>query len=100
MTKLSRWWGKAGHHFFAIHAMLLDDQDYQDTVYSMIFSCGCTAEHASKTAMDHLVSLFEQMDSPYMQARASDVRAISDRMLRILTGRGTVPPSLSLLLSW
>ena len=77
---------------FAIHAMLLDDQDYQDTVYSMIFSCGCTAEHASKTAMDHLVSLFEQMDSPYMQARASDVRAISDRMLRILTGRGTVPP--------
>lgn len=28
---------------FAIHAMLLDDQDYQDTVYSMIFSCGCTA---------------------------------------------------------
>ena len=26
---------------FAIHAMLLDDQDYQDTVYSMIFSCGC-----------------------------------------------------------
>ena len=77
---------------FAIHAMLLDDQDYQDTVYSMIFSCGCTAEHASKTAMDHLVSLFEQMDSPYMQARASDVRAISDRMLRILTGRGAVPP--------
>ena len=42
--------------------------------------------------MDHLVSLFEQMDSPYMQARASDVRAISDRMLRILTGRGAVPP--------
>ena len=84
--------GEETASIFAIHAMLLDDQDYQDTVYSMIFSCGCTAEHASKTAMDHLVSLFEQMDSPYMQARASDVRAISDRMLRILTGRGAVPP--------
>ena len=71
---------------FAIHAMLLDDQDYQDTVYSMIFSCGCTAEHASKTAMDHLVSLFEQMDSPYMQARACDVKDVTGRILNNLTG--------------
>lgn len=78
---------------FAIHAMILDDRDYQDAVYALIFSSGCTAEHASKTAMDHLVSLFEQMDSPYMQARAADVRAISNRMLRVLTGHSTVVPA-------
>ena len=77
---------------FAIHAMLLDDQDYQDTVYSMIFSCGCTAEHASKTAMDHLVSLFEQMDSPYMQARGADIRDISNRVIRCLLGVQTPDP--------
>ena len=37
-------------------------------------------------------AMLAAMDDPYMQARASDVRAISDRMLRILTGRGAVPP--------
>ena len=61
---------------------------------------GYCAEYAVDQAGEQFSAMLAAMDDPYMQARASDVRAISDRMLRILTGRALCPPSLSLLLSW
>lgn len=72
---------------FAIHAMLLEDRDYQDAAHASIRTLGFTAEHASKTAFDRLITTFETMDSAYMQARAADVRDISNRMIRALTGQ-------------
>lgn len=71
---------------FAIHAMLLEDPNYQDTARTTILMEGSTAEHASKSACDQLIETFRCMESPYMQARAADVRDISMRMLRALSG--------------
>lgn len=67
---------------FAVHAMLMEDQDFEESVIEMIRERGATAEFAVLCTGDEVAAAFAGMDSAYMQARAADLRDISRRMVR------------------
>ena len=71
---------------FLIHGMLLEDHDYVETIRTLIQGQGATAEYAVKMAEISFSAAFAAMDSSYMRARASDIRDISQRVLRALMG--------------
>ncbi len=78
--------GEAGAAIFEIHRMLLEDETYLEAVYSIIRTELANAEYAAAAAGDKLSEMFAAMDDDYMKARASDVKDISDRLIRNLTG--------------
>ncbi len=71
---------------FHIHGLLLEDNDYVETVRTLIKGQGVTAEYAVQIAELSFSAAFSAMDNPYMRARAADIRDISQRVLRALMG--------------
>lgn len=80
---------------FEIHQMMLDDEDYVDAIETLIKTENATAEYAVTAAGSSFSAMFASMDDTYMQARASDVKDISDRMVSILAGYGQDTPQSS-----
>ena len=78
--------GEGVASIFLIHGMLLEDRDYMETVRTIIQGQSATAEYAVQMAEISFAAAFSAMDSPYMQARAVDIRDISQRVLRALMG--------------
>lgn len=78
--------GEGVASIFSIHGMLLEDHDYVELVRSLIEGQSATAEYAVQMAEVSFSAAFSAMDSPYMQARAVDIRDISQRVLRALMG--------------
>lgn len=78
--------GEGVASIFLIHGMLLEDHDYVESVRGLINGQGVTAEYAVQMAEISFSAAFAAMDSPYMQARAADIRDISQRVLRALMG--------------
>lgn len=70
---------------FDIHRMLLDDEDYLGAVEAAVGE-GINAEYAVEMAQNQFAELFASMDDEYMKARAVDIKDISQRVIRILTG--------------
>lgn len=81
--------GEDNAQIFEIHIMMIEDEDYNDTITNMISSQGFNAEYAVSSASDRFAEMFSLMDNSYMQARAADVRDISDRIINCLTGSKT-----------
>lgn len=78
--------GEAVASIFSIHALLLEDADYVETVRALIKGQGVSAEYAVQIAEVSFATAFSTMSSPYMRARAADIRDISQRVLRALMG--------------
>ena len=76
---------------FEIHMMMLDDDDYNESITDLINSEGKTAEFAVKTTGENFAEMFASMDDEYMKARSADVKDISGRVVNILTGADTGP---------
>ena len=74
---------------FEIHMMMLEDDDYLDSITEIINSQGKSAEYAVKTTGENFAETFASMDDEYMKARAADVKDISTRVVNILTGADT-----------
>ena len=74
---------------FEIHMMMLEDDDYLDSITEIINSQGKSAEYAVKTTGENFAETFDSMDDEYMKARAADVKDISTRVVNILTGADT-----------
>lgn len=74
---------------FEIHIMMLDDDDYLDSITEMIKTQGKSAEYAVKTTGENFAETFASMDDEYMKARSADVKDISTRVVNILTGADT-----------
>ncbi|MDE7219378.1 MAG: phosphoenolpyruvate--protein phosphotransferase [Oscillospiraceae bacterium] len=79
--------GEDNATIFEIHQMMLDDEDYLDAVKGVIEMQNATAEYAASTAGENFSAMFAAMDDAYMQARATDVKDISRRVVNILTGQ-------------
>ena len=77
--------GEDNAQIFEIHMMMIEDEDYNDAITNMIDSQGFNAEYAVSCAADSFAQMFSSMDDSYMQARAADVRDISDRIINCLT---------------
>ncbi|MBQ8551392.1 MAG: phosphoenolpyruvate--protein phosphotransferase [Clostridia bacterium] len=82
--------GEAGAQIFDIHRMMLDDDDYNESIRTMIEKQQINAEYATALTADNFEAMFGAMDDSYMQARAADVRDISNRLIRVLSGTSEV----------
>ena len=78
--------GESGAAIFEVHQMMLDDEDYLDSIDNIIRTENVNAEYAVATTGDNFADMFAQMDVDYMKARAADVKDISDRLVRVLSG--------------
>lgn len=78
--------GKANAAIFEIHQMMLDDEDYNDSINNIIETQSVNAEYAVAVTADNFAEMFSSMDDAYMKARAADVRDISNRIIGNLTG--------------
>lgn len=78
--------GEANAAIFEIHIMMLEDEDYNEAVTQMIRSQCVNAEYAAAVAADNFAEMFLAMKDAYMQARAADVRDISNRIIACLSG--------------
>ncbi|MDY5484365.1 MAG: phosphoenolpyruvate--protein phosphotransferase, partial [Clostridium sp.] len=78
--------GETNAAIFEMHQLMLEDEDYMDTVETMIRTEGVNAEYAIATTGDNFAELFSSMEDDYMRGRAADVRDISERLLRVLAG--------------
>lgn len=77
--------GEANAAIFEVHQMMLDDDDYCDSVHNMIDTQQVNAEFAVASTGDNFSAMFAEMDDTYMKERAADVKDISERLIRILT---------------
>lgn len=78
--------GEANAAIFEVHQMMLEDDDYNESVRNIICSQNVNAEYAVATTGDNFSQMFASMDDDYMKERAADVKDISERLLRILSG--------------
>lgn len=81
--------GEANAAIFEIHQMMLEDDDYNDSVESIIETQMVNAEYAVAATSDNFAQMFLDMEDEYMRGRAADVRDISERLLAILLGTTT-----------
>lgn len=81
--------GEADAMIFEVHAMMLEDDDYNDSVYNIIRNDSVNAEFAVATTGDNFSVMFAQMDDEYFKARAADVKDISDRVISVLQGQNS-----------
>lgn len=72
---------KAEADIFAIHAMLLEDEELTEQVLDMIRDEGVTAQYAMHTVGRRLMHTFKDMEDPYMRARSADIRDIMRRVI-------------------
>ena len=78
--------GEANAAIFEIHQMMLEDEDYNESVENIIHSQMVNAEYAVASTADNFAQMFEAMDDDYMRGRAADVRDISERVITVLAG--------------
>ena len=81
--------GEANAAIFEIHQMMLEDDDYNESVENIIRMQQVNAEYAVASTGDNFAQMFSAMDDDYMRARSSDVKDISERVLSVLGGRAT-----------
>lgn len=82
--------GETNAAIFEIHQMMLSDDDYNDSVVNIINSQSINAEYAVGVTSDIFSEMFSNMDDEYMKERAADVKDISERVINILMGKGSM----------
>lgn len=87
--------GETNANIFEVHMMMLQDEDYNDSILNIITTQQVNAEYAVAVTADHFADMFGQMEDSYMQARASDVRDISNRLIHCMNGDGSDAQSLN-----
>lgn len=80
--------GEASAAIFEVHQMMLEDEDYLESMENMIRIELVNAEYAAAATGDNLAEMFAAMDDEYMKARSADVKDISERLVRNLSGEG------------
>ncbi len=80
--------GETNAQIFEIHMMMIEDDDYNDLIKSIIKTQSVNAEYAVAVTSDNFADMFASMDDAYMQARSADVRDISNRVIACLSGGG------------
>ncbi len=82
--------GESGAQIFEVHQMMLEDDDYNDSVKNIIETQMVNAEYAVATTGDNFAEIFAAMEDEYFQARAVDMKDISERVINVLMGVGEV----------
>lgn len=80
--------GEANAQIFEIHQMMIEDEDYNESIASIIETQSVNAEYAVAVTADNFSEMFASMDDAYMQARSADVKDISNRIISCLSDGG------------
>lgn len=80
--------GEANAQIFEIHQMMIEDEDYNESIESIIETQSVNAEYAVAVTADNFSEMFASMDDAYMQARSADVKDISNRIISCLSDEG------------
>ena len=78
--------GEVNAAIFDVHAMMLEDDDFNDSIRNTISSQKVNAEYAVATTGDNFAKMFEEMDDEYFRARSADIKDISERVVSVLHG--------------
>ena len=70
---------------FNAHKMMADDIDYSNSVINVITDDNANAEYAVWFTSREFEREFENMDTEYMQQRASDIRDVSRRIINCMS---------------
>ena len=86
---------------FETHQMMAEDLDYEEAIEDRILNQKMNAEAAVSDTADQFAEMFASMDDAYMQARAADVKDVSQRILSILCGvvQGGIASDVPVLLA-
>ncbi len=76
--------GEDGAEIVQIQLFMLEDEDYQESIEDKISSGHMNAESAVWETGEEFAEVFSTMDNDYMKERASDVKDITKRIVRIL----------------
>ena len=79
--------GEASAAIFEVHQMMLEDEDYLEAIQNMIRTEQVNAEYAVAVTGDNFAEMFASMDDDYMKARSADIKDISERLVRNLSGQ-------------
>lgn len=79
--------GKENAEIFEIHKLMLEDKDYIDSIENIILKDNLNAEYAVSVTCKSFVEMFSLMDDSYMQARAIDIKDISERLINNLSSK-------------
>ena len=77
--------GETNAQIFEIHMMMIEDDDYNESIQNIIDSQSVNAEYAVAVTSDNFAEMFASMDDAYMQARSADVKDISNRIIACLS---------------
>lgn len=84
--------GESEAAIFEVHQMMLGDRDYMESIENIIRGQEVNAEYAVAVTADNFSGMFAAMDDAYMRERAADVKDVSERILRVLSGKETGKP--------
>ena len=79
--------GEASAAIFEVHQMMLEDDDYLEAIQNTILTEQINAEYAVAATGDNFAEMFVSMDDDYMKARSADIKDISERLVRNLSGQ-------------
>ena len=79
--------GEARAAIFEVHQMMLEDDDYLEAIQNTIRTEQINAEYAVAATGDNFAEMFASMDDDYMKARSADIKDISERLVRNLSGQ-------------
>ena len=86
---------------FETHQMMAEDLDYEEAIEDRITNQKMNAEAAVADTAEQFAEMFAAMDDSYMQARAADVKDVSQRIISILCGvvQGGIASDVPVLLA-
>ena len=76
--------GEANAQIFEIHMVMIEDEDYNESLNNIIENQSVNAEYAVAVTSDNFAAMFGAMEDSYMKARAADVKDISNRIINNL----------------
>nr|WP_297872698.1 phosphoenolpyruvate--protein phosphotransferase [uncultured Blautia sp.] len=91
--------GETSAAIFEVHQMMLEDEDYLESIENIVRTEMINAEYAVALTGDNFSQMFASMEDDYMRARAADIKDISERLVRNLLGYADmdfsqIPPSV------
>ena len=81
--------GEAGAEIFEAHQLMVEDEDYIESVENIIRSQSVNAEFAVAETGDNFQKMFLEMEDEYFRGRAADIKDISERIINCLIGGGS-----------
>lgn len=81
--------GEKNAEIFEAQSLMLEDEDYRNSVYNIIEKQKLNAEYAVAVTGDNFAEMFEGMENEYFKARSIDVKDISERIINVLLGNDT-----------